>query len=211
MKIRVVIADDHVILRDALAMMLERHGDLQVVGMASDGREAIRVVEDLRPDVATIDVSMPVMNGLEAVRALKSAGVATRLVILTMHNDPAFMREAARAGAVAHLQKSAGPEELIEAIRQAHRGVRLLQCDEDEATPPQPLTDREKEVLQLIVEGKTRREVAASLGISVGTVNSHLQRIQRRLQVSTTFELIRCAIREGLVANSFGNSVRPDR
>ncbi|MDF1593304.1 MAG: response regulator transcription factor [Desulfobacterales bacterium] len=213
-KIKVIIADDHTIVRKGLCSLLDGENDIDVIGEAENGREAIKQVEKLMPDVVLLDISMPGLNGLEATRQLKKKFPKLRILILTMHDNDEYIFETLRAGASGYLVKRSAPNELISAIKAVCRGESFLSPsiskrvietyvrgasreDGDEAYGK--LTDREREVLQLIAEGKLNREIAELLHISVKTVESHRAHIVEKLNIRNTAELTQYAIRKGII------------
>ena len=213
--IRVVIADDHRLVRQGLRGLLEKAGDVEVVGEAADGQEALELVQRLLPDVLVIDIGMPRLNGIEAVVRLRGFGVKTQAVILSMYEDETFVRQALRNGAKGYVLKRAGSEELLLAVRAASRGNTYLS---PEVAGPvlmplvadqkpgrvggrlDDLTSREREVLQLIAEGHTNREIAARLSISENTVQKHRGSLMAKLHVHETAGLVRLAVKHGLVS-----------
>jgi len=207
-KTRVLLADDHTLVAEALKSLLAEPFDL--VGVVHDGRALVEAAEKLRPDVIVTDISMPLLNGLEAVRQLRERQPETRIVVLTMHRDTHLAASAFRAGVSGYLLKISPSEELVKAIREVAQGrsyvTSLLAKDlinllmdtaprENEA----PLTARQREVLQLIAEGRTMKEVAGLLNISPRTAESHKYDIMQALSVRTTAELVQCAVRMKLV------------
>lgn len=212
--IRLVLADDHHLVRQGLRALLERAGDVAVVGEAADGQEALDLVQRLLPDVLVIDIAMPHLNGVEAVRRLRGLGVKTRALVLSMYEDETLVRQALRNGAKGYLLKRAVSEELLLAVRAVSRGDTFLSPEvagpvltplvADQATgegggPLDRLTSREREVLQLIAEGHTNREIAAHLAISEKTVEKHRGHLMFKLHVHETAGLVRLAIKHGLV------------
>ena len=213
--IRVVIADDHRLVRQGLRGLLEKAGDVEVVGEAADGQEALELVQRLLPDVLVIDIGMPRLNGIEAVVRLRGFGVKTQAVILSMYEDETFVRQALRNGARGYVLKRAGSEELLLAVRAASRGNTYLS---PEVAGPvltplvadqksgrvggrlDDLTSREREVLQLIAEGHTNRAIAARLSVSETTVEKHRAHLMAKLNVHGTAGLVRIAIKHGLVS-----------
>jgi len=208
MSLHILLADDHLIVRQGLKVLLEREG-FNVVGEASDGREAVRLAQELSPDIALLDLTMPLLNGIDAGRAMIQASPKTKIVLLTMHTEDHYVLEALRAGIKGYILKTKAAEELVEAIQEVSRGKLYLTPGVSEAVvqaylaktelPPEPLSPREREVLQLIAEGKTTKEVAVVLGISVKTAESHRTRIMEKLDIHETASLVRYAIRRGLV------------
>ncbi len=208
MSLHILLADDHLIVRQGLKVLLEREG-FNVVGEASDGREAVRLAQELSPDIALLDLTMPLLNGIDAGRAMLQASPKTKIVLLTMHTEDHYVLEALRAGIKGYILKTKAAEELVEAIQEVSRGKLYLTPGVSEAVvqaylaktelPPEPLSPREREVLQLVAEGKTTKEVAVVLGISVKTAESHRTRIMEKLDIHETASLVRYAIRRGLV------------
>src|SRR5436309_8834667 len=182
MPIRVVLADDHALVRQGFKALLEREG-FQVVGEASDGQEAVRLLPSLHPDVAVLDISMPLLNGVDAARELQKASPQTKTILLTRHDEDQYVTEALRAGVKGYVLKNQAANDLIHAIHHVCRGGFYLSPTisqtvvdaylSKEATPPDPLTSRERQVLQLISEGKSTKDVACLLGISAKTAESH--------------------------------------
>jgi two-component system response regulator NreC len=205
---RVVIADDHAILRDALSMLVEKHG-FTVAGVASDGAEAVRVTRSTRPQILIMDLSMPVMNGIDAAEEV-ARETGTPVILLTMHSDQQHVVRAFRAGVAAYVLKSRAAPDLLLAIGEVLRGnvylspgvssVVVREMLQDGTThPADKLTLRERQVLQLVTEGKSTKELADVLGISVRTGESHRSRIMTKLDIHETAGLVRYAIREGLI------------
>jgi two-component system, NarL family, response regulator NreC len=205
---RVLLADDHALFREGLKSLLSA-GEFDIVAEAANGQDAIKEARRLKPDVAIVDISMPGLNGVDAAREMLRASPRSKVILLTMHKDHAYLAEALRAGARGYILKSRGVTELLDALREvAHGGVYLspglsrevadtyLTGDKPAASP---LSPREREVLQLIAEGKTTKEVAATLFISFKTVESHRQRIMSKLDIHETASLVRYAIRQGLI------------
>ena len=207
-RVSVVLGDDHPLVRHGVRRLLERE-EFDVLGEGSDGLEVIGLAEHHRPDVVLLDLSMPVMNGIGAVKELARVSPSTKVIILTMHTEEHYILEALRAGVKGCLSKTQAPEHLLQAIREVCRGGVYLSPSVSgvvvqgylakSETPYDPLTDRERQVLQLIAEGKTTKEVAVILGISVKTAESHRSSLMSKLDVHSTAELVRYAIRRGLV------------
>ena len=208
MPIRVVLADDHVLVRQGIKSLLEREG-MQVLAEASDGQEAVRQVEKLNPDVAIMDIGMPLLNGMDAVRALGRSAPKTKPVLLTQHDEDQYVSEALEAGVKGYVLKSQVANDLVTAIRQVLRGDVYLSPGIASAVmaayrtrsdrPANPLTARERQVLQLIAEGKSTKEIASILGVSVKTAESHRSRIMQKLDIHETASLVRYAVKRGLV------------
>ncbi len=208
MPIRVLLADDHQIMRQGLKNLLEREG-FAVVAEASDGREAIHLAESSHPDVAVLDLAMPALNGVDAGREITRASPRTKAILLTMHKEDPYVLQALNAGISGYVLKSQAAEDLVQAIREVARGSLYLSPGVSRAVvdayraktdlPPDPLSPREREVLQLVAEGKTTKEVAAILGVSVKTAESHRTRIMEKLDIHETASLVRYAIRRGLI------------
>jgi two-component system response regulator NreC len=208
MTIRVVLADDHQLVRQSLKALLEREG-IQVAGEASDGQEALRLVPNVCPDVAILDISMPTLNGLDAARELKKSSARTKTILLTQHDEDQYVTEALRAGVRGYVLKKQAAADLVHAIQQVCRGEIYLSPSisrtvveaflSKTSLPADPLTSRERQILQLIGEGKSSKEIAALLGISIKTAESHRTRLMRKLDIHELASLVRYAIRRGLV------------
>ena len=208
MPIRVVLADDHVLVRQGIKSLLEREG-MQVLAEASDGQEAVRQVEKLNPDVAIMDIGMPLLNGMDAVRVLGRSSPKTKPVLLTQHDEDQYVSEALEAGVKGYVLKSQVANDLVLAIRQVLRGDVYLSPGIASAVmaayrtksdrPANPLTARERQVLQLIAEGKSTKEIASILGVSVKTAESHRSRLMQKLDIHETASLVRYAVKRGLV------------
>jgi DNA-binding NarL/FixJ family response regulator len=214
MPLTVVLADDHQILRQGLRALLQLEADLQLLGEAADGLEAVRLVERVRPDVLVLDLMMPGLDGLEVARQLAVKSPATRVIILSMHANEAYVIEALRAGALGYVLKEAGADDLVQAIRCVAEGRRYFSAPFSEQTleayaqraegapldPFRTLTAREREVLQLTAEGHSGVEISERLFISPRTVESHRANLMRKLGVRNQKELVRYALQRGLVA-----------
>jgi len=212
--IRVIVADDHHLVRQGIRALLEKANDIEVVGEAADGREAIDLVEQLAPDVLVMDIAMPRLDGNQAAGQIRALGVATQVVILSMYSDETLVRRALRNGARGYLLKCSAAEELLLAIRAASRGEIYLspaisgsivaeflafQPDDDAFNPVERLTPREREVLQLVSEGHTNRAIAQLLKVSVKTVEKHRANLMSKLEVHDLAGLMRMAIKHGLI------------
>lgn len=208
MPIRAVLADDHVLVRQSLKSFLEKEG-IQVAGEASDGQELIGVVARLCPDVAIVDISMPLMNGIEAAGEVRRASPQTKTILLTRHDEDQYVTEALRLGVKGYVLKNQAATDLVHAIHQVCRAGFYLSPGVSQAVveaflsktarPPDPLTSRERQVLQLISEGKSTKDVACLLGISAKTAESHRARLMRKLDIHETASLVRYAIRRGMI------------
>ncbi len=212
-KIRIVLADDHAVLRSGLRALLNSEPDFEVVGEASNGREAVDLAQSLKPDVIVMDISMPVMDGMQAAEEIQRLGLASRLVMLTVHAEEDYLFQTLRLGASGYVLKSSADTELMEAIRMAHRGEvflypsavkkllgEYLRSGSDEARQEYDLlTSREREVLKLTAEGYTNHEIAEKLVISPKTVDTYRQRIMEKLNLHHRSELVRYALRRGLL------------
>ena len=206
---RVVIADDHGIVRSGLRVLLERQEDIEVVGEASDGVEARDLVIAERPDIAILDVKMPHLTGLEATREIRKAAPEVSVLILSMHDDERYLFEALKAGASGYVLKSQADQDLLEAIEAVDRGEPFLTPDAQRALikdvlergeePGDELTPREQEVVKLAAEAHTNREIAGILGLSEKTVENHRANAMRKLGMRDRVELVRYAIRRGLI------------
>ncbi len=207
--IRILLADDHALVRQGFRMILSAQPDMEIVGEAGNGREAVELAAELHPDVVVMDVAMPELNGIEATRRLLSDNPRTRVLALSMHKDSVYVREILRAGARGYLLKDSVDADLLAAVRAVAKGDGYLSPGVSEAVltdyrrhvtdPLDLLTSREREVLQMIAEGKTNKEIAASLNLSVYTVEAHRGRVMEKLNLHSTGELVRFALRSGLI------------
>ena len=208
-KTRILLADDHAVVRQGFARILQSEGDFEVVGEASDGREAVQKAIELKPDIVIMDVSMPELNGIEATRRLQKDHPRIRVLALSMHKDNVFVREILRAGAAGYLLKDAIDQELLTAVRAVAGGEGYLSPSVSESVlsdyrkhvtdPIDLLSSREREILQMLAEGKTNKEVAQVLNISVYTVDAHRGRIMEKLNLHSIGEMVRFAMRNGLI------------
>lgn len=214
-EIRILLAEDHAVMRTGLRLVLERQRDFQVVGEASDGREAVALAQQHKPDVILMDIGMPNLNGIEAARQITTSLPQVSVVILSMHSDEAYVLRALKAGARGYLLKESAESDLIAAIRAVVNGkaffspavsrmlvedyVRQLQDREIEDSY-ELLTGREREVLQLIAEGKSNKEIANMLNLSLYTVESHRGNLMEKLNLHTVPELILYAVRKGVIS-----------
>ena len=213
--IRIVLADDHTVLRAGLKSLLERQRDFEVVGEAGDGRELLRVVDDMSPDVVVTDIGMPKLNGTEATSQIVTKHPKTRVVVLSMHSDEAYVLRALKAGARGYLVKESAEADLMTAIRTVHAGraffspsvSALLVEDYVQQIRDRGVEDsydllspREREVLQLIAEGQSNKEIASLLGLSLYTVETHRGNILQKLNLHSVPELILYAVRKGVIS-----------
>jgi DNA-binding NarL/FixJ family response regulator len=205
-RITVLIADDHAIVKEGLVSLLKEH-DFDVVGAVGDGQQLLDAARRLRPDVIVTDLSMPGLSGLDVLPLLKTERIASKVVVLTMHNDGEAAARALRAGASAFLLKESAGEELVTAIQQVLQGriyitpvaTRAVMEEMSGAAPTRALTSRQREVLQLIVQGQRMKEIAAALQLSPRTIETHKYEMMQALGVQSTAELIRYAIEHRLV------------
>lgn len=214
-KLRILLADDHVVMRTGLRALLERQPNLEVVGESENGRRTIELVDSLKPDVVVMDVGMPVLNGIEATKTIATQHPATAVVILSMHVDESYVMRALKAGARGYLLKDSAPADLISAIQAVSQNksffspkvsrilaedyVRVLK-QKGAVDSYDLLTSREREILQLIAEGKANKEVAAALNISPYTVETHRSHILEKLSLHNPAELILYAVRKGIIS-----------
>jgi two-component system response regulator NreC len=212
--IRVVIADDHHLVREGIRALLEKSADIEVVGEAGDGSETVGLVQQLAPDVLLMDISMPHVNGIQVLRQLKTLNLPTKTVILSMHSDEILVREAVQAGAKCYLLKGSVSDELLLAIRAAYRGAAyfspaISNSIMSDGVPPETstkasardrrLTPREHEVLRLIAEGRTNNEISKLINTSIKTVERHRTNLMAKLNAHNLVELIRIAIKQRLI------------
>ena len=215
MPLRILIADDHTVVRDGLRAALEQQPDLRVVAEACDGRECVRLAEEHSPDVVIMDIAMPNMNGMEATRRIVASNPRIGVVVLSMHQDESYVLGALKAGAKAYILKDSARTDVIDAVRATARGESYLtrkisrMLQEDHVLDMQSrgvgdsydmLTDREREVLQMVAEGKANKEVAALLHISLTTVETHRAHILQKLGLHSVPELILYAMRRGIIS-----------
>lgn len=212
-KIRILIADDHTILRDGIRSLLAEVPEFQVIGEAEDGHTAVQMACELEPDVVLLDIAMPVLNGMEATRQIRRYAPNVKVLILTMHENEEYIRQALAAGAMGYILKDAAARDLISAIRQVQRGELVLSPavtrlviedylrwgDVQVETSDEVLTPRERQVLQLIAEGNTNRQIAEILCVSIKTVQTHRSNIMAKLDLHDRSELIKYAIRKKII------------
>lgn len=211
-KIRLLIVDDHTVLRDALRALLSLSEDIEIVGEASEGAEAVEKAKELRPDIVVMDLGMPKMDGLEATRRIKKKNPKAKVLVLTQHDNKEYILSAIKAGASGYVPKKALGSELVSAIRSVNQGQSFLYpsaaaalIDDyvhrvEERDPYDSLTGREREILRLIAEGHTSRRISEMLFISLKTVQGHRTKIMEKLDIHNRTELIKYAIRKGLVS-----------
>lgn len=208
---RLLLADDHTLVLEGLRKLLEPHFEL--VDSVEDGRALMRRAQQLKPDVILLDISMPLLNGIDAARQLRKSLPHTRIIFLTMHAEPDYVTEAFRAGASGYLLKRSAASELVNAVHEVLKGryyvtplvarqvlKSVLEPPGKRGAPPVELTSRQREILQLVAEGHTSKEIASLLNVSLKTVEYHKSRLMERLGLRTTAELVRHAIRRGLVS-----------
>jgi len=214
MRIGILVVDDHQLMREGLRALIEKEEDMEVVAEAEDGRKAVQLATDVRPDVVILDVAMPDLNGVEAARQITTKSPGVKVLALSMYSDKRFVVGMLKAGASGYLLKDCASQELISAIRCVTEGEVYLSPKvagvivghfvrdraSDETSPFSALTPREREVLQLLAEGKNTREIAESLGVSVKTVETHRMQTMRKLDLHSVAELTKYAIREGLTS-----------
>ena len=212
---RILLADDHVIFRQGLRAQLESVEGMEVVGEAGDGRQAVKLTEKIKPDFVVFDISMPQLNGIEATRQIMKAVPETRVIILSMHTDHHYIAEALKAGAIGYIAKERSFNRLVAAIRTVLKGKIYLCPDTenivlgnfvsqlrsaDSVITSSSLTDREREVLQLIAEGKTGKDIAGILFVSPTTVDTHRRNIMKKLGIHTTAGLVKYAIQHKIIS-----------
>jgi DNA-binding NarL/FixJ family response regulator len=211
-KIRILIADDHAILREGVRALLALADDIEVVGEAADGHQAIEQARRLEPDVVLMDIAMPGLGGLEAALEIRKSCPRTRILVLSQYEDREYIRRFLKAGVAGYVLKKSAGSDLTAAIRAVHRGGLVLDPEvareamrdhegpsEREGDPYETLTDREKQVLKLVAEGRSNKEVAELLGISVKTAMSHRERIMEKLELHSRTDLIKFALRQGVI------------
>jgi two-component system response regulator NreC len=210
--IKVVVVDDHAVVRSGLRLLLDAHDEIEVVGEAGNARDAIFRARALKPDVMLLDVVMPGASGIEVLPELLKESPETKVLILSMQDDPSYVREAFAAGASGYVLKEAADEEVVSAVRAIAKGGRYVhptlgarmvaaEAQERAAVEADPLSEREREVLRLLALGHTNQEIAQGLYISVRTAESHRAHIMQKLRLSTRAELVRYALSQGLLTD----------
>lgn len=212
-KIKVLVVDDHAIVREGVKMVLETDAELQVVGEAASGEEAIDLVRELTPDVVVMDIGMPGLSGFEATRRIRESRPEVNVLALTVHDSEAYVFQMLQAGAVGYVLKRAAAPEVIRAVKAAHRGEALLhpsvaklliqdyltRAERGEEVTYDKVSEREREILKLIAEGLTNKEIAEKLFLSVKTVQAHRANLMRKLGLHDRVELVKYALRKGIV------------
>jgi DNA-binding NarL/FixJ family response regulator len=203
-----MLADDHEMVRQGLRVLLEREG-FEVVAEAPDGREAMKLCEIHRPEVAILDLAMPLLNGVDAAREIIKTNPRIKVILLTMHTEDHLILESLRAGVTGYVLKTKASGELVQSLRAVCRGEMFLTQSisrtivqaflQKDDLPEKPISDRERQVLQLVAEGKTTKEIAALLGISVKTAESHRSNMMEKLDIHDTAGLVRYAVRKGII------------
>lgn len=222
-KIRILLADDHAILRAGLVRLLGEEKDIEVVGEAENGREAVQKVQELHPDIVLMDIGMPVMNGMEATKQIKKRDADVKVLVLTMHDNEEYLFQVLQAGAAGYVLKKAADSDLVNAIHVVSRGdcflypsaakmvvedyLDKLKHGQEPTSSFDTLTDREREILTLVAEGHTNREIAENLFISVKTVETHKANIMEKLNLHKRAELVKYAIKKGMLQVDFDEAI----
>ncbi|HJR80848.1 MAG TPA: response regulator transcription factor [Anaerolineales bacterium] len=215
MNIRVLVADDHAIVREGLGIMLGNQPDMEVVGLATNGREAIRIVDQYQPDVAVMDISMPELNGIEAIQQMLPRHPRMKVIVLSIHETKPYVYRALKAGAKGYLIKETAGLEVVEAVRAVYRGERYLSQrisdlvtdvsfrkleGSKEVSPLEQLSPREREILQLVAEGKTSQEIADIISVSPKSVDTYRSRLMHKIGVEDLAGLVKFAIQHGVIS-----------
>lgn len=208
-KTRILLADDHAVVRQGFRRILEQEPGFEVIGEAGQGREAVRLAAELKPDLVIMDIAMPELNGVEATRQIMEQAPEAKVLILSMHKDAVYVRESLRVGAKGYLLKDGIDQDLLNAVRSIARGEAFLSpavskmvlddYREQVSDPLDLLTAREREILQMLAEGKTAKDIASALDLSVYTVDAHRARIMKKLDLHSAGELVRYAMRKGII------------
>ena len=225
-RITVLLTEDHTIVRQGLRLLIEADGDIEIVGEAKTGREAVQMCSDLRPEVVVMDIAMPLLNGIEATRQILKAFPATKVLILSAHSDPEYVEQVVKAGALGYLIKQSSGEVVAKAIRELHKGKTFFtssvaqRLKDDYQTSPDgvglrkksdhQLTSREAELLQMIAEGHVNKQIASELGISIKTVEKHRQHLMEKLNIHDIAGLTRFAIAAGIIESSVQSTIAQD-
>jgi len=213
MKTRVFLADDHGMMREGLRLLIDRQRDMEVIGEADDGRKAVKQVTKLFPDIVVMDVEMPNLNGIDATRQISSGEKPVSVIALSAHTDRRYITEMLKSGAKGYLLKHSAGDELLDAIRTVRKGKTYLSPEIAEtvaaecrrhatetSSPFAQLSEREREVLQMLAEGKARKEIASDLCVSVKTIATHVEHIMEKLNIHSVAQLTKYAIRQGLTS-----------
>jgi two-component system response regulator NreC len=212
-RVKVLVVDDHAVVRQGITMVLETDPELDVVGEASSGEEAIQLVRELRPNVVVMDIGMPGLSGFEATRRIRESNPEVQVLALTVHDSEAYVFQMLQAGATGYVVKRAPAEEVIQAVKRTNAGESVLhpsvaklvirdylsRVERGEETSYDTLSDREREILKLIAEGRTNKEIAGLLFLSVKTVQAHRANLMRKLGMHDRTELVKYAIRKGII------------
>ncbi len=217
-KIKILLIDDHLVVRDGLRSLLAAEADMEIVGEGGNGRQAVQMARDLQPDVIVMDIGMPILNGLEASAQIIEAGSKARVLILSSYSEDKYVHQLAEAGVAGYLVKESAASELINAVRQVHKGnpyfsptilKRILGLYRsshgaagEQGRGNEPLTSREQEVLQMVAEGHVNKQIAATLNLSIKTVGKHRQQLMDKLDIHDIAGLTRYAIARGIVENA---------
>jgi len=225
-RISVLLAEDHTIVRQGLRLLIEAGGDIEIVGEAKTGREAVQMTNELRPEIVVMDIAMPLLNGIQATRQILKASPGMKVLILSAHSDPEYVEQVVKAGAMGYLVKQASGEVVAKAIRELQKGKTFFtpsiakQLKDGYQKSPDgvglqkksdiELTSREAELLQLIAEGQANKQVASELGISIKTVEKHRQHLMEKLGIHDIAGLTRFAIAAGIIESSVQSTIAPD-
>jgi len=225
-RIAILLAEDHVIVRQGLRLLLEADGDIEIVGEAKTGREAVQMTRELHPEIVVMDIAMPMLNGLEATRQILKTFPKTKVLILSAHSDPEYIEQVVKAGALGYLVKQSSGDILTKAIRELHYGrtfftpsiARHLKDKYEKSSDDAglrkksgtELTSRESELLQLIAEGQANKQIASELGISIKTVEKHRQHLMEKLNIHEIAGLTRFAIAAGIIESSLQSTIARD-
>jgi len=225
-RITVLLVEDHAIVRQGLRLLVQADGDIEIVGEAKTGREAVQMTGELRPEIVVMDIAMPLLNGLEATRQILKTYPATKVLILSAHSDPEYVEQVVKAGASGYLVKQSSGDVLAQAIRELHNGKTFFTAsiakrlkEEYQKSPDgiglrkkgdTDLTSRETELLQLIAEGQANKQIASELGISIKTVEKHRQHLMEKLKIHDIAGLTRFAIAAGIIESSVQSTISRD-